>query len=128
MWGFESLLPCQFWKRQVATVKEQMGMSKGTMAEARDEGYHGGGSGGSGSGGSAIGSSFGKLGEYPRRWVQFYRDVRSEMARVVWPSRKDVISITVVVTITVAFFGLFFLGTDFIFSHLDNWVISYFKH
>ena len=97
------------------------------MAEAREEGFRGGTSG-AGGGGSVIGSSFGPLGEYPRRWVQYYRDVRSEMAKVVWPSRKDVISLTVVVTITVAFFGLFFLGTDTIFGRIDTWVLSYFKH
>jgi preprotein translocase subunit SecE len=97
------------------------------MAEAREEGFHGGGSGATG-GGRAIASSFGRLGEYPRRWVQFYHDVRSELAKVVWPSRKDVVSLTVVVTITVAFFGLFFLGTDTIFSKLDTWVLNYFKH
>jgi preprotein translocase subunit SecE len=97
------------------------------MAEAREEGLHGGGSG-TGGGGSAISSAFGRLGEYPRRWIQFYHDVRTELAKVVWPSRKDVVSLTMVVTITVAFFGLFFLATDSIFSHLDNWVLSYFKH
>jgi preprotein translocase subunit SecE len=91
------------------------------MAEAREEGYHGGS-------GAPGGGSFGRLGEYPRRWIQFYHDVRSELAKVVWPSRKDVVSLTMVVTITVAFFGLFFLATDSIFSRLDTWVLNYFKH
>jgi len=97
------------------------------MAEAREEGFHGGGGGATG-GGSAITSTLGPLGQYPRRWMQFYHDVRAELAKVVWPSRKDVISLTVVVTITVAFFGLFFLGTDSLFSKIDTWVLNYFKH
>ena len=69
-----------------------------------------------------------KVAEYPRRWRQFLRDVRAEMAKVVWPSRQDVVSTTVVVTVTVAFFGLFFLMTDYVFSHLDTMVLNYFKH
>jgi preprotein translocase subunit SecE len=68
-----------------------------------------------------------KAGEYPRRWKQFLHDVRSEMAKVVWPSRQEVISTTVVVTITVAFFGLFFLGTDSLFGALFKVVLNYFK-
>jgi preprotein translocase subunit SecE len=68
-----------------------------------------------------------KVAEYPRRWKQFFHDVRSEMSKVVWPSRQDVISTTVVVLITVGFFGLFFLGTDSLFGALFSWVLSYFK-
>jgi preprotein translocase subunit SecE len=90
------------------------------MADAREEGVRGGE-------GSAVASSLGKLGEYPKRWKQFYHDVRSELSKVVWPSRQDVISTTVVVTITVAFFGVFFLCTDTVFVHLRDLVYSYFK-
>ena len=80
-------------------------------------------------GGSSIPMSgpFQKIAEYPRRWKQFFHEVRSEMSKVVWPSRQDVISTTVVVLITVAFFGLFFLGTDSFFGTLFNWVLSHFK-
>ena len=69
-----------------------------------------------------------KIAEYPRRWKQFFHDVRSEMSKVVWPSRQDVISTTLVVTITVAFFGLFFLLTDTTFSYLETVVLNHFKH
>lgn len=87
----------------------------------KDEGIRGGG-------GSAVAKSFGKLGEYPRRWKQFFHDVRSEMSKVVWPTRQDVTSTTVVVLITVGFFGLFFLLTDTTFSYLETAVLNYFKH
>lgn len=69
-----------------------------------------------------------KIAEYPKRWKQFIHDVRSEMSKVVWPTRQDVISTTVVVLITVAFFGLFFLLTDTTFSYLETAVLNYFKH
>lgn len=81
-------------------------------------------------GGSSIPMSgpFQKIAEYPRRWKQFFHDVRSEMSKVVWPTRQDVISTTVVVIITVAFFGVFFLGTDSFFGWLETVVLNHFKH
>jgi preprotein translocase subunit SecE len=54
----------------------------------------------------------GKLKQYPRRLRQFFHDVRVEMKLVNWPSRSDVISTTVVVIVTVAFFAVFFLVVD----------------
>jgi preprotein translocase subunit SecE len=87
------------------------------MAEAlkvKDQSIRGGGDGGSGSG------TIEKLGEHPRRFRQFLHEVRVEMDKVSWPSRQDVISTTVVVIVTVAFFGLFFLGTD----SLASWFIG----
>ncbi|MFZ0638166.1 MAG: preprotein translocase subunit SecE [Candidatus Acidiferrales bacterium] len=80
-------------------------------------------------GGSSMPMSgpFQKIAEYPRRWKLFFHDVRSEMSKVVWPSRQDVISTTMVVTITVAFFGLFFLGTDSLFGAMFSWVLNRFK-
>jgi len=90
--------------------------------KVKEQGIRGGGGGG-----TAVASSLGKMGEYPKRWKQFLHDVRSEMAKVVWPSRPDVVSTTVVVIITVAFFGLFFLGTDSLFGAMFNWVLSRFK-
>jgi preprotein translocase SecE subunit len=53
-----------------------------------------------------------KLGEHPRRFRQFLHEVRVEMDKVSWPSWHQVRSTTIVVLVCVAFFGLFFLGTD----------------
>lgn len=83
----------------------------------------------SGAGSSlSVPGPFRKIAEYPRRWKLFFHDVRSEMSKVVWPSRQDVISMTGVVIVTVAFFGLFFLLTDSTFSYLETLVLNYFKH
>jgi preprotein translocase subunit SecE len=66
----------------------------------------------------------GKLGEYPRRVQKYFHDVRAEMKLVNWPSWEDVRSTTLVVVVTVAFFAVYFLITDTIFSHM--W--AYFRH
>ena len=96
------------------------------MAEAvkfKDEGVRGGGVGGNG-----VTSALGKFGEHPRRLRQFLHDVRVEMKQVNWPSRADVWSTTIVVTITVAFFGVYFWITDGIFGRLYILVNNYFHH
>ena len=41
---------------------------------------------------------------------QFLREVKMELKKVTWPSRKDTIYATIIVLITVLIFG-FFLGT-----------------
>jgi|SRR5215831_2433374 len=95
------------------------------MAEAlkmRDEEIRGGGNG---SGGAS--EAIQKLGEHPRRWRQFLHEVRTEMAKVSWPSRRDVTSTTVIVLVTVAFFGFYFLVTDSLAGRFITWLINYGK-
>jgi len=77
---------------------------------------------------SAAGEFFQRLGAYPRRLRGFLHEVRVEMLKVNWPSRQDVISTTVVVVITVAFFGVYFAITDGVFSRAIGWLIDYVKH
>jgi preprotein translocase subunit SecE len=69
----------------------------------------------------------GKLAEYPRRLRSFLHDVRIEMRQVNWPTGSDVVSTTVVVTVTVAFFGVFFFAVDTGVGKLIRWVIGYFQ-
>jgi preprotein translocase subunit SecE len=82
----------------------------------------------SGPQGFALPGFFNRLIEYPRRWRQFIHEVRVEMKQVNWPTRDDVISTTVVVIITVAFFGMYFFVVDSTFSYLMQRVLNYFKH
>ncbi len=68
-----------------------------------------------------------KLGGYPKRLHSFLHDVRVEMKQVNWPSWSDVWSTTMVVIVTVAFFGVFFAITDGIFSRLYVVANNFFK-
>ena len=56
----------------------------------------------------------------------FFVEVRNEMRRVTWPSRKEVYATTVVVILTSAFFGLYLWGLDVALSAAVNWVFRYF--
>jgi preprotein translocase subunit SecE len=68
-----------------------------------------------------------KLAEYPRRFRQFLHEVRVEMRQVTWPTRDDVISTTVVVMATVAFFGLYFFVVDSGVGYMVQQVFKLFK-
>ena len=56
----------------------------------------------------------------------FLTEVRHEMKRVTWPSRKEVYATTVVVILTSTFFGLYLWGLDLVFTWAVNWVFRQF--
>jgi preprotein translocase subunit SecE len=43
---------------------------------------------------------------------EFVRQVRSETAKVTWPSRKEVVQTTILVLIMTTILAIFFLGVD----------------
>jgi preprotein translocase subunit SecE len=47
---------------------------------------------------------------------QYIREVRSEMRRVNWPTRHEVVNYTIVVTITVVVLTAFIAGLDYLFA------------
>jgi len=55
--------------------------------------------------------------------TRFLSDVRAEMKKVVFPSRKEVESTTSVVIITTFLFGLFFFVVDAIFSRVVEQIL-----
>lgn len=54
-----------------------------------------------------------------KRFSNFLREVRSEIKKVTWPSRKEVYNTTVVVIIAMVFFGFYLYFMDTFFS----WVL-----
>jgi preprotein translocase subunit SecE len=77
--------------------------------------------------GLALLEPVGKVGLQWKRLRSFFHDVRVEMRKVSWPSRSEVVSTTIVVTLTVAFFGVFFFFTDSIFTKLIGGLMAYAK-
>ncbi len=58
-----------------------------------------------------------------KRLGNFLRDVRSELKKVTWPAKNEVVSTTIVVIAATIFFGFYLFFMDIIFS----WVISQVK-
>ena len=49
---------------------------------------------------------------------RFLSEVRNEMARVTWPSRREVWATTLVVILTSIFFGVYLYGVDLLVSKI----------
>ena len=47
---------------------------------------------------------------------EFFRQVRAETAKVVWPTRKETVTTAIMVVIMTTLLGLFFFGVDSAFS------------
>lgn len=55
--------------------------------------------------------------------LQFLKEVRGELARVAWPTRPEVMTYTVVVLISVAFFMIIIAGMDYVFARGVLWLL-----
>ncbi len=69
---------------------------------------------------SAPSSKISKILSFPSRAKQFLREVRAELKRVTWPTKKEVVGTTIVVIIMVAFFSIYLYIWDVIFA----WIIE----
>lgn len=58
-----------------------------------------------------------KKAKKPNRLVQFFKDVKAEMKRVTWPTKKDVVRWSFVVVGALLFFGVFV-------AILDNLIVT----
>lgn len=58
----------------------------------------------------------------PKRVSRYLREVRQEIKKVTWPSKEEIISSTIVVLVTVAFFVLLIGGLDFVFAKLVRFI------
>jgi preprotein translocase subunit SecE len=67
-----------------------------------------------------------KIKDWSSRSTQFYGDVRSEMRKVSWPAREEVMSTTVVVIVAVAFFGTYLAIVDTVLGAGVNQIFGLF--
>jgi preprotein translocase subunit SecE len=74
--------------------------------------------------GEAAGDALSKVGSWPTRGKTFLGDVRAELRRVTWPTRRQVQATTVVVIVTVFFFGAYFGILDWIFTRAVGWMLQ----
>jgi preprotein translocase subunit SecE len=60
--------------------------------------------------------------ERPKQWIvstkEFWRDTISEMKKVTWPARNEVVGTTVVVLVATIVFAIYLWGCDVIFYKL----------
>jgi preprotein translocase subunit SecE len=68
-----------------------------------------------------------KIKDWTQRTKQFYIDVRSEMKKVSWPARQEVVGTTIVVVVAVFFFGLYLGLVDYLLAMGLDRVLRYFQ-
>jgi preprotein translocase subunit SecE len=56
--------------------------------------------------------------------IQFFQQVRSEVGKVTWPSRNEVVISTIMVLVLVILASLFFLAADQVISWLVSLMLS----
>ena len=49
---------------------------------------------------------------------EFFRQVRTEVGKVVWPTRKETVQTAIMVLIMTVILAIFFLGVDAVFAAL----------
>jgi preprotein translocase subunit SecE len=63
-----------------------------------------------------------RVGGWFSRARQFLVDVRAELGRVTWPTRREVWATTIVVILVSLFFGLYLYVVDLGLSWLVSWI------
>ena len=57
--------------------------------------------------------------------VEFLRQVRTEVAKVTWPTRKETTLTTTMVLVMVVLASIFFLAVDASLSTLITWILGF---
>lgn len=57
--------------------------------------------------------------------LEFLRQVRTEVAKVTWPTRKETTLTTVMVFVMVFLASIFFLAVDASLSTLITWILGF---
>ena len=55
---------------------------------------------------------------------EFIRQVRSETAKVSWPTRKETITTAIMVVIMTTLLAIFFFGVDSVFGAIVKYLLS----
>jgi preprotein translocase subunit SecE len=58
----------------------------------------------------------------PQRIAEFFREVRSELRQVAWPTRAEVVNSATVVFITLVILVILIFCLDYAFSHSISWL------
>ena len=55
---------------------------------------------------------------------EFMKQVRTEVSKVVWPTRAETIQTAIMVLIMTIILAFFFLGVDSVFGSIVQWLLS----
>ena len=56
--------------------------------------------------------------------VTFFSEVKSELSKVTWPKRQEVIKLTVLVSLVAVIIGLYVGGLDYVFTKVLTTILT----
>jgi preprotein translocase subunit SecE len=65
-----------------------------------------------------------KLAEFNKKFVRFFKDIRTELKKVIWPNRKQLINSTISVLLICLLVGAVIWVSDYVLGVLINWTLS----
>jgi len=65
-----------------------------------------------------------KLAKFGKRFARFFKDIRNELKKVIWPTRKQLINSTVSVLLICLLVGVVIWISDGLLSKLIQWTLS----
>jgi preprotein translocase subunit SecE len=68
-----------------------------------------------------------KVKDAPKSVANYYTEVRTELKKVTWPTRREVYGTTIVVIATVFFFGIYLALVDVVLSYGVNRIFAFFR-
>lgn len=58
------------------------------------------------------------------RIVQYFRETRAELRKVVWPTREEATNLTIIVVVTIIVMSIFFGAVDYLLTQLFRLLIT----
>lgn len=96
---------------------------QGPGLEVKQKKQKSGSASGSGAGGMEQTAVVRFLNRYFGDWIQFLREVKVELSKVTWPSRKETVGTTAVVLVFVIIVAIFLGAVDFVLSSLVRLIL-----
>ena len=62
-------------------------------------------------------------GEFMEKIKDFFSDMKSEMGKVTWPSKKNMVKYTIASLVFIIFFALFFYGIEVVMAWLKSIIV-----
>lgn len=65
-----------------------------------------------------------KLAEFRKKFVRFFKDIRTELKKVIWPTRKQLVNSTVSVLLICLLIGAVIWISDGILGKIIEWTLT----
>lgn len=65
-----------------------------------------------------------KLAEFRKKFVRFFKDIRTELKKVIWPNRKQLTNSTISVLLICLLIGAVIWISDGIFGKIIEWTLT----